>query len=75
MAMAEVFMSSLRRRYTDEFRAAAVKRAIERGFTVVAAASRIGIPRTYEGWPFPAVAMDLSSRQLGATAATMPATW
>ncbi|KLD77916.1 transposase, partial [Xanthomonas hyacinthi DSM 19077] len=31
--MAEVFMSSYCRRYTDEFRAVAVKRVIERGFT------------------------------------------
>ena len=43
MATAEVFMSS--KRYTDEFRAEAVKQVLERGFTVVDVAARIGIPK------------------------------
>lgn len=60
-------MSSYCRRYTDEFRAVAVKRVIERGFTVVDAASRVGILRTYEDWPFPAAGMDLSSRRCSTT--------
>ncbi|MCR6687027.1 IS3 family transposase [Pseudoxanthomonas sp.] len=39
------------KRYTDEFRAEAVKQVIERGFTVVDVASRIGIPKhTLYGW-------------------------
>lgn len=32
-------------RYTDEFRAEAVKQVIERGFTVVEVAARIGLPK------------------------------
>ena len=32
-------------RYTDEFRAEAVKQVLERGFTVVDVAARIGIPK------------------------------
>ena len=43
MATAEVFMSS--KQYTDEFRAEAVKQVLERGFTVVDVAARIGIPK------------------------------
>ncbi len=39
------------KQYTDEFRAEAVKQVIERGFTVVEVASRIGIPKhTLYGW-------------------------
>lgn len=39
------------KQYTDEFRAEAVKQVIERGFTVVDVASRIGIPKhTLYGW-------------------------
>lgn len=50
MAMTEVFMSS-NKQYTDEFRSEAVKQVIERGFTVVDVASRIGIPKhTLYGW-------------------------
>jgi transposase len=50
MAMTEVFMSNSKQ-YTDEFRAEAVKQVIERGFTVVDVASRIGIPKhTLYGW-------------------------
>src|SRR5690625_1631450 len=49
MATAEVFMSS--KQYTDEFRAEAVKQVLERGFTVVDVAARIGIPKhTLYGW-------------------------
>ena len=33
------------KQYTDEFRAEAVKQVIERGFTVVDVATRIGIPK------------------------------
>ena len=43
MATAEVFMSN--KQYTDEFRAEAVKQVLERGFTVVDVAARIGIPK------------------------------
>ena len=43
MATAEVSMSN--RQYTDEFRAEAVKQVLERGFTVVDVAARIGIPK------------------------------
>ena len=50
MAMTEVFMSS-NRQYTDEFKSEAVKQVVERGFTVVDVATRIGIPRhTLYGW-------------------------
>jgi transposase len=50
MAMTEVFMSN-NKQYTDEFRAEAVKQVIERGFTVVDVAARIGIPKhTLYGW-------------------------
>ena len=50
MAMTEVFMGNSKQ-YTDEFRAEAVKQVIERGFTVVDVASRIGIPKhTLYGW-------------------------
>ena len=50
MAMTEVFMSS-NRQYTDEFRSEAVKQVLERGFTVVDVAGRIGIPKhTLYGW-------------------------
>ena len=39
------------RQYTDEFRNEAVKQVIERGFTVVEVAARIGIPKhTLYGW-------------------------
>ncbi len=39
------------KQYTDEFRAEAVKQVLERGFTVVDVASRIGIPKhTLYGW-------------------------
>ena len=44
MATIEVFMGS-NRQYTDEFRNEAVKQVIERGFTVIDVASRIGIPK------------------------------
>ena len=43
MAMRETSMSSTR--YTDEFRAEAVKQVLERGFTVVEVAGRIGLPK------------------------------
>ena len=33
------------KQYTDEFRAEAVKQVLERGFTVVDVAARIGIPK------------------------------
>ena len=50
MAMTEVFMGNSKQ-YTDGFRAEAVKQVIERGFTVVDVASRIGIPKhTLYGW-------------------------
>ena len=50
MAMTEVFIGNSKQ-YTDEFRAEAVKQVIERGFTVVDVASRIGIPtHTLYGW-------------------------
>jgi len=39
------------KQYTDEFRAEAVKQVLERGFTVVDVAARIGIPKhTLYGW-------------------------
>ena len=41
MATGEVLMSSTR--YTDEFKAEAVKQVIERGFTVVDVAGRLGL--------------------------------
>jgi len=50
MAMTEVSMSN-NRQYTGEFRSEAVKRVLERGFTVVDVAARIGIPKhTLYGW-------------------------
>lgn len=49
MASTEVFMSN--KQYTAEFRAEAVKQVIERGFTVVDVAARIGLPKhTLYGW-------------------------
>jgi transposase len=49
MATTEVFMSS--RQYTIEFKAEAIKQVLERGFTVVDVASRIGVPKhTLYGW-------------------------
>lgn len=36
---------SSNRQYTDEFKAEAIKQVIERGFTVVDVAARIGIPK------------------------------
>lgn len=36
---------SSNRQYTDEFKAEAIKQVIERGFTVVDVATRIGIPK------------------------------
>lgn len=42
---------SSNRQYTDEFKSEAVKQVVERGFTVVDVATRIGIPRhTLYGW-------------------------
>ena len=39
------------RQYTGEFRSEAVKQVLERGFTVVDVAARIGIPKhTLYGW-------------------------
>ena len=39
------------RQYTDEFKAEAIKQVIERGFTVVDVAARIGVPKhTLYGW-------------------------
>lgn len=39
------------KQYTDEFRTEAVKQVLERGFTVVDVAARIGIPKhTLYGW-------------------------
>lgn len=39
------------RQYTEEFRSEAVKQVLERGFTVVEVAGRIGIPKhTLYGW-------------------------
>ena len=50
MAKTEVFMSS-NRQYTDEFKSEAVKQVIERGFTVVDVAVRIGVTKhTLYGW-------------------------
>lgn len=50
MAMTEVFMSS-NRQYTEEFKSEAVKQVVERGFTVVDVATRIGIPKhTLYSW-------------------------
>lgn len=43
--MATEGMSMSGMRYTDEFRAEAVKQVIERGFTVVEVAGRIGLPK------------------------------
>ena len=49
MATIEVFMSN--RQYTDEFKAEAIKQVVERGFTVVDVAARIGVPKhTLYGW-------------------------
>jgi transposase len=48
--MREVFMS-VNRQYTLEFRAEAVKQVLDRGFTVVDVATRIGVPRhTLYSW-------------------------
>jgi len=42
---------SVNRQYTPEFRAEAVKQVLERGFSVVDVATRIGLPRhTLYGW-------------------------
>ncbi|MDM4772955.1 IS3 family transposase [Solimonas sp. SE-A11] len=42
---------SSNRQYTDEFKSEAVKQVIERGFTVVDVAARIGVPKhTLYGW-------------------------
>ena len=42
---------SSNRQYTDEFKSEAIKQVIERGFTVVDVATRIGVPRhTLFGW-------------------------
>lgn len=50
MAKTEVFMSS-NRQYTDEFKSEAVKQVLERGFTVVDVATRIGVPKhTLYAW-------------------------
>ena len=39
------------RQYTDEFKAEAIKQVVERGFTVVDVAARIGVPKhTLYGW-------------------------
>lgn len=43
MATVEVFMSV--RQYTDEIKAEAIKQVVERGFTVVEVAARIGVPK------------------------------
>lgn len=41
-------------RYTDEFKAEAVKQVLERGFTVVEVAARIGLPKhTLYDWVRP----------------------
>ena len=49
MATVEVFMSV--RQYTDEFKAEAIKQVVERGFTVVEVAARIGVPKhMLYGW-------------------------
>lgn len=58
---------SSNKHYTDEFRAEAVMQVIERGFTVVDVATRIGIPKhTLYGW---AQAAKKTTRAPGATAA------
>ena len=44
MTMTEMSMSN-NRQYTAEFRGEAVKQVLERGFTVVEVAGRIGIPK------------------------------
>ena len=42
---------SVNRQYTDEFKGEAVKQVVERGFTVVDVATRIGVPKhTLYGW-------------------------
>lgn len=47
--MKEVLM--INRQYTAEFKAEAVKQVLERGFTVVDVATRIGVPKhTLYGW-------------------------
>jgi transposase len=43
MAMKEMSMSKVQ--YTDEFRAEAVKQVLDRGFSVVEVAARIGLPK------------------------------
>lgn len=49
MATGEVLMDS--KRYTDEFKAEAVKQVIERGFTAVDVADRLGLHKhTLYGW-------------------------
>lgn len=58
---------SKNKQYTDEFRSEAVKQVIERGFTVVDVASRIGIPKhTLYGW---VQAAKKTARPSSATAA------
>ena len=50
MAITEAFIGNSKQ-YTDQFRAEAVRQVIERGYTVVDVASRIGIPKhTLYGW-------------------------
>ncbi len=69
MAMTEVFMS-VNRQYTDEFKSQAVKQVVDRGFTVVDVAARIGIPKhTLYGWVQSARKAALSSGE-AAPAAT-----
>lgn len=69
MATIEVSMSN--KRYADEFKSEAVKQVVERGFTVVDVAARIGVPKhTLYSWvqaarikgQAPAVGADAGNR-------------
>ena len=67
MATIEVFMGN--KRYTDEFKAEAVKQVVERGFPVTQVASRIGVSKhTLYEWVHRANRAD-SAAYLGRMAA------
>jgi transposase len=59
------------RQYTDEFKVEAIKQVIERGFTVVDVAARIGVPKhTLYGW---VQAARKAARSTDSAAATVTA--
>ncbi len=59
---------SSNRQYTEEFKSEAVKQVVERGFTVVDVATRIGVPKhTLYGW------VQSARKAAGPTAGTVAA--